>query len=257
MKPHVAPANRSGLHEFYGDNQVSELFAELPLLSCFIASPYAQPVTQEEAPTPEARPEPPGPASLTWNELQRISLDASEEPPSHDEEAQPPSHDEEAPEPISPLRTPKPRPASSPTVAQVQFRGMRMLGQISNQRRGLPRVGPQATPCECVICMEPAQATGPKILRTLPCGHAFHQSCLKEWLSESRRRFPRSAQTCPCCRQAVPEPSGARSASQPALPTLAGPSQASPALPARSSTPARQRSSVSVGAEQRRRRPAR
>lgn len=49
------------------------------------------------------------------------------------------------------------------------------------------------TQITCSICWE----TDAQVQRTLPCGHAFHTTCLAQWL----QRRP----TCPLCREPVPE----------------------------------------------------
>jgi len=48
----------------------------------------------------------------------------------------------------------------------------------------------QALPRDCCCCMEAFDAVKP-IVRT-PCGHYYHQECLKQWL--------KAARTCPLCR---------------------------------------------------------
>lgn len=53
----------------------------------------------------------------------------------------------------------------------------------------------------CPICLE-SFATG-DMLRTLPCGHGFHPTCIDPWL---RERWA----CCPCCKAEVP--SGTRTA---------------------------------------------
>lgn len=44
---------------------------------------------------------------------------------------------------------------------------------------------------ECYICLSHFQAD--EQMRTLPCGHEFHVSCVDKWLLDVHR-------TCPCCR---------------------------------------------------------
>ncbi|PNT65468.1 LOW QUALITY PROTEIN: hypothetical protein BRADI_4g42915v3 [Brachypodium distachyon] len=46
----------------------------------------------------------------------------------------------------------------------------------------------------CAVCLEKFKA-GEK-LRTLPCGHSFHQGCIFEWLGISG--------SCPLCRHRLP-----------------------------------------------------
>merc|ERR1712232_1290378 len=53
---------------------------------------------------------------------------------------------------------------------------------------------------ECVICLrdqghDEELATGESMWRGLPCGHAYHEECIDEWL----RQQPR----CPLCRESL------------------------------------------------------
>jgi len=45
---------------------------------------------------------------------------------------------------------------------------------------------------KCNICLSSFEEG--EVLRTLPCEHAFHSSCIDQWLLESKNS------TCPCCR---------------------------------------------------------
>ncbi|KAH7124984.1 hypothetical protein B0J13DRAFT_150576 [Dactylonectria estremocensis] len=44
----------------------------------------------------------------------------------------------------------------------------------------------------CVFCLEAMQ--GKQIVRSLPCGHAFHSECITKW-------FMKRHDTCPVCKQ--------------------------------------------------------
>lgn len=48
--------------------------------------------------------------------------------------------------------------------------------------------------CDCCICMCDFEAGDETTV--MPCGHAYHDSCIKEWL--------RTHNTCPVCRDALP-----------------------------------------------------
>ncbi len=49
---------------------------------------------------------------------------------------------------------------------------------------------------DCIICREPLDVHGVHgIVKKLPCGHAFHQHCLREWLVQQ--------QNCPTCRSDI------------------------------------------------------
>ncbi|TVU50811.1 hypothetical protein EJB05_02201, partial [Eragrostis curvula] len=47
---------------------------------------------------------------------------------------------------------------------------------------------------ECAVCLEGYEAGD--VLRTMPCSHGFHESCIFGWLRVSR--------LCPLCRFAMP-----------------------------------------------------
>ncbi|CAN6362213.1 unnamed protein product [Urochloa humidicola] len=47
---------------------------------------------------------------------------------------------------------------------------------------------------ECAVCLDPYEAGD--TLRTMPCSHGFHESCIFQWLRVSR--------LCPLCRFALP-----------------------------------------------------
>lgn len=71
-------------------------------------------------------------------------------------------------------------------------------------RLGLSAVDPRRCggEAECAVCLEPLAAgadgaDAPVVLRT-PCGHTFHQACMRRWT----RRHPRQP-TCPTCRCAL------------------------------------------------------
>mmetsp|Transcript_25004 Transcript_25004/g.80220 ORF Transcript_25004/g.80220 Transcript_25004/m.80220 type:complete len:296 (-) Transcript_25004:817-1704(-) len=69
-------------------------------------------------------------------------------------------------------------------------------------KRGRPdSAQPEAVEAEaCTICLSAlidGQSDG-EAVRTLRCGHRFHEGCIEEWL-------PRQA-LCPCCRQPVRPP---------------------------------------------------
>lgn len=49
--------------------------------------------------------------------------------------------------------------------------------------------------CRCVICRETFEAAD--VLKRLPCGHEFHDSCCEQWLGSNN--------TCPLCRFKMPE----------------------------------------------------
>jgi len=73
----------------------------------------------------------------------------------------------------------------------------------------LPRAEP-TDECECAVCLEPLNTTDKGEHKDvacscrLPCGHAFHESCLGSWFQQSQH-----GRTCPLCREefttAVPE----------------------------------------------------
>lgn len=52
------------------------------------------------------------------------------------------------------------------------------------------------TEYECSICLEEDFLAGKGYLRSLSCGHIFHQHCIKRWLCVS--------QVCPLCRATLP-----------------------------------------------------
>ncbi|CAL4911679.1 unnamed protein product [Urochloa decumbens] len=52
----------------------------------------------------------------------------------------------------------------------------------------------EATEEECAVCLEAYKAGD--TLRTMPCAHGFHESCIFQWLRVSR--------LCPLCRFALP-----------------------------------------------------
>ena len=59
-----------------------------------------------------------------------------------------------------------------------------------------------STATECIICYEPLSTS---TTSTLECGHAFHASCVEEWLDKDGR--------CPVCRHQIrevvpPQPDG-------------------------------------------------
>merc|ERR1719215_1611593 len=57
---------------------------------------------------------------------------------------------------------------------------------------------------KCMVCME-AFANGDE-LRTLPCLHRYHRSCIDEWLSRSRE--------CPICKRDITDTAPAPGAMQ-------------------------------------------
>eukprot|EP00931_Biecheleriopsis_adriatica_P080209 TRINITY_DN53565_c0_g1_i1.p1 TRINITY_DN53565_c0_g1~~TRINITY_DN53565_c0_g1_i1.p1 ORF type:complete len:360 (+),score=57.63 TRINITY_DN53565_c0_g1_i1:108-1082(+) len=62
---------------------------------------------------------------------------------------------------------------------------------------GLPTVGhAELGEEQCSVCLEDFDDT--KEIRKMPCGHCFHTTCLKPWLSMNRN--------CPLCRKDVCEP---------------------------------------------------
>lgn len=54
--------------------------------------------------------------------------------------------------------------------------------------------------CHCAICLEELN----KNIRTLPCGHSFHNNCIHSWLKKG------DSKVCPVCREPLyiplPEP---------------------------------------------------
>lgn len=46
---------------------------------------------------------------------------------------------------------------------------------------------------KCIICLEKFELK--KYAKLLPCGHYYHETCIKCWLDERK--------TCPCCRKDV------------------------------------------------------
>ncbi|CAN6339579.1 unnamed protein product [Urochloa humidicola] len=59
-----------------------------------------------------------------------------------------------------------------------------VVGEGKSEERGI----------ECAVCLE-AYETG-NTIRTMPCSHGFHESCIFQWLRVSR--------LCPLCRFALP-----------------------------------------------------
>mmetsp|Transcript_51281 Transcript_51281/g.120257 ORF Transcript_51281/g.120257 Transcript_51281/m.120257 type:complete len:188 (+) Transcript_51281:41-604(+) len=50
--------------------------------------------------------------------------------------------------------------------------------------------------CDCSICLQPLlEVQKDEMLLQLPCSHAFHSSCIKDWVENQKR--------CPLCRGAV------------------------------------------------------
>lgn len=49
---------------------------------------------------------------------------------------------------------------------------------------------------DCSVCLEAFEEESDKLMRKMPCCHAFHESCIFEWLQVSR--------LCPLCRFALP-----------------------------------------------------
>lgn len=47
---------------------------------------------------------------------------------------------------------------------------------------------------ECCVCMSDFE-TGDEVI-SMPCGHSFHDACIKQWLNTNR--------TCPVCRDKLP-----------------------------------------------------
>ncbi|VDO25768.1 unnamed protein product [Haemonchus placei] len=52
------------------------------------------------------------------------------------------------------------------------------------------KVGDPELDIDCAVCIDPYQ-TG-DVVRTLPCRHVYHKSCIDPWLLEHR--------TCPMCK---------------------------------------------------------
>ena len=50
---------------------------------------------------------------------------------------------------------------------------------------------------ECVICMNPLDVEQLKQRMVTPCGHFFHEACLRRWMDIKME--------CPTCRQPLPE----------------------------------------------------
>ena len=57
----------------------------------------------------------------------------------------------------------------------------------------LPSAGHEE-PVECCICM--CQCEEHELTKRLPCGHAFHDECVRQWL--------RVNISCPFCKSEVP-----------------------------------------------------
>lgn len=53
-----------------------------------------------------------------------------------------------------------------------------------------------ATDCNCCICLEELDGGGGDGALRMPCSHAFHGGCIKEWLRRSHY--------CPLCRYEMP-----------------------------------------------------
>lgn len=55
----------------------------------------------------------------------------------------------------------------------------------------------------CVICSENIKTKNRKktykIVCTIPCGHVYHEACLKTWFGTQRKEGNRT--TCPTCRR--------------------------------------------------------
>ncbi|GAB0489162.1 hypothetical protein MMPV_000378 [Pyropia vietnamensis] len=67
---------------------------------------------------------------------------------------------------------------------------------------GAPQPAPVTDDWTCAVCLDDGDAAVSGVhaispLSRLPCGHAFHSVCLRQWLSRGRRP------TCPCCNADV------------------------------------------------------
>jgi len=110
---------------------------------------------------------------------------------------------------------------------------------------------PESTPSsECIVCLG-VYVPG-DVVRTLPCGHFFHKSCIDEWLlGKGRRRGTgpaglelRRTPACPVCKQSpLPLRRGQGGVEMPQLPAVSSPADA----PAPSAPPSAPR--VLPGAE--------
>ena len=49
--------------------------------------------------------------------------------------------------------------------------------------------------CTCLVCLQQYEEND--LVKKLPCGHAFHNSCADQWLIR--------ANACPCCRKPIDE----------------------------------------------------
>lgn len=65
-----------------------------------------------------------------------------------------------------------------------------MLNRFNNARLKLLPCNDDT--CECSICMSD-DITSSSLKGKLPCGHTFHENCIKQW-------FLHSKNTCPYCR---------------------------------------------------------
>ncbi|EQC33907.1 hypothetical protein SDRG_08587 [Saprolegnia diclina VS20] len=71
-------------------------------------------------------------------------------------------------------------------LRQRQRYQMHRVLQHKHLRRRRP-----SPPTECAICLEMMQPER-EMLRTLPCGHAYHRACIDSWAKRQK--------TCPCDR---------------------------------------------------------
>lgn len=84
--------------------------------------------------------------------------------------------------------------------SQLQLNGQK---ELALTLAALPRVE-QAVECECAICLELLSTSGKGRHQDmgascrLPCGHAFHETCLGSWFLQSHH-----GRTCPLCREEI------------------------------------------------------
>ncbi len=84
-----------------------------------------------------------------------------------------------------------------PSVRRIDFdeycdKNIILLNKIENARLNLLPCNDDK--CECSICM--SDATTPSLKGKLPCGHTFHEHCIKQWFLQSKN-------TCPYCRYVI------------------------------------------------------
>ncbi|GBM58542.1 hypothetical protein AVEN_268614-1 [Araneus ventricosus] len=65
-----------------------------------------------------------------------------------------------------------------------------LMPDASNSGENTPPSGDTATECRCSVCLDTSRY---KTMKSLPCSHSFHQTCIDKWLRANR--------SCPICRK--------------------------------------------------------